>query len=240
MTDTDLEKATLQAIQQIKNHFGSIKFKQSPTGAFCAGRRSDAPGEENWLAASVFRPLTDSQIDKLQSYLPYPSPEQTSAYIPQQFRIFLKICNGLRIFNLSIYGDYSIRDPLIGSPIGLNTAAYLPPKVPRTSFGFGSINGEYYSQGHLSLTLYGQVELRHSDTGERGKIWATLAEFLDDEVPRQLQTRDLDGTRIAGISCLPGNVDTWEETAKKVAEKRHFDASIPGKLNLWIKAKLDR
>jgi len=175
------------------------------------------------FGASLFSGLSEAEIDELEKSLPYPVPEQMRANIPNQFRAFLRNANGLKLFGLSINGMYWRIEPVVGAPIGLHYGGLeRPPNVPKFHFGFGSINGTGAASGKLFLTETGQVELIHRDIGVLGAAWGSFAEFLEQEIERQLTIRDTEGRLLLGYPALPGDTLEWETQSKPVEKTGRF------------------
>jgi hypothetical protein len=184
-------------------------------GAFKAFRAGHMPKKgPYWYSATVFNGLSEPEIDKLESQLPYPVPEQTRAKIPRSMRDLLSVTNGLHLHNLSLDGQQGRVDHGAGAPYSLALAQLeRPPGVPKTWFCIGTMNGPRRSQGKLLLTESEEVVLVHRDRGDIGARWPDLADFLVREIPRLLRVHDDRGDLVPGESNLPGNTVNWEEIA---------------------------
>jgi hypothetical protein len=202
------------AIAKIRAQLAPLGVIEGLNGEFRAGHMPEKGPE--WYSATVFSGLSESEIDELESQLPYPVPEQTRARIPMQMRELLAVANGMICHNLSIYGMYWRIERAVGAPIGLSYGQIeRPPHTPKTWFGFGSMNGPWASQGELYLTENEEVVLAHRDTGDIGARWPSMADFLMSEVPRLLAAYDARGDILPGMSELPCDTAEWEAKAER-------------------------
>ena len=214
MSLSGVTEAALCAIAKIRAQLAPLGIIEGPNGAFRAGHMPEKGPE--WYSATIFGGLSDSEIDELESQLPYPIPEQSRARIPIQMREFLAVANGMKCHNLSIYGMYWRIERAVGAPIGLHYGQLgRPQNIPKLWFGFGSMNGPWYSQGTLYLTEREEVVLVHRDTGDIGARWPGLGEFLSSEIARLLSLYGERGDLLQGASELPGDTADWEAKAER-------------------------
>jgi hypothetical protein len=219
MNKPDATEAAHQAIRVIRAKFALGDFRDGPNGAFRAGNVPEK--NEHYYSTAVYSGLSEIELDKLEDSLSFPIPEQTRAHIPGDFRAFLRIANGLRLFGLSINGMYWKSDPNVGAPVGLRTELLeRPVQIPKLYFGFGSINGRWSSQGTLYLTQTGEVVLMERYTCAVGARWPNLCEFLGQEIPRLLRSFDPKGSLLPGGKHLPiENEEIWEALAERAQQK---------------------
>lgn len=174
--------------------------------------------------------LSDAELDAAE--------EESERYLPPQYREFLASFNGAEIMGIRLNGftgGQNLRNTgaLIGQPISIRyqNAFYLRPDyIPEGHFGIGAINGEWYSQGHLYLTSLGAVELINAEHDLLAAKWPSLADFLSQEVPRQMSRYDDQGNEIKNVKRLPGNTDNWEALGKADSDNRKKEASLPYKV----------
>jgi hypothetical protein len=216
---SDATEASHQAITEIRAKFAPGDFRDGSNGAFRAGNVPEK--SEHYYSTAVYSGLSEAELDKLENSLPYPVPEQTRAHIPEDYRAFLRIANGLRLFGLSMNGMYWKPNPNVGAPVGLNLESLgRPVQIPKLYFGFGSINGRWFSQGKLYLTQTGQVVLIESYTCTVGATWPSFGEFLGQEIPRLLRSFDSKGNPFSGAKHLPiEDEDVWEALAERAQQK---------------------
>jgi hypothetical protein len=80
------------------------------------------------------------------------------------------------------------------------------------------------------LTSTGEVELINRDHDLIAKRWSSFAEFLKQEISRQLSRYDETGLELEGINRLPGNTENWEALGKKVSDNRKKEGTVSHKL----------
>ncbi len=233
MNSSNVTQATKAAIAEIRRRLEPLGVVNGAFEAFRAGHMPEkGPG---WYSATVFNGLSEVELDKLESRLPFPVPEQTEAIIPAPLRQLLSVTNGMHCHNLSIYGEQGRIDHGAGMPFDLgNPQLVRPPGIPKLWFCFGSMNGPWASQGTLYLTERDEVALVHRDTGDIGARWPGLAEFLSSEVPRLLSSYDEKGDLLPDASEMPGDTANWEAKAERAKYgpflwKKPFRA-----LSIWI------
>ncbi|MEZ5888557.1 MAG: SMI1/KNR4 family protein [Paracoccaceae bacterium] len=213
MSTPNVTRATKEAIAEIRRKLEPYGMVEGAFDAFRAGYMPEKGPE--WYSATVFNGLSPSELDKLESRLPFPVPEQAKASIPKPLREFLSVTNGLHCHNLSIHGDQGRIDHGAGMPFDLGVPQLVkPPNIPKLWFCFGSMNGPSFSQGTLFFTNEKEIALVHRDTGDIGARWSGLAEFLQTEIPRLLSIHDPKGDVLPGANKLPGNTQSWEEKAE--------------------------
>lgn len=239
MVSSPVAEATGFAIAEIRRILEPRGVVDGPFHAFKAGHMPDKGPA--WYSANVYNGLDDAEIDELEAELDFPIPEQTEAHIPAPLRAFLRVTNGLECHALSIYGDAAKIEHAVAAPISLRYGQYpteRAPDIPRTWFGFGSINGPWASQGLLYLTEVEEVVLAHRDTGQIGARWHDLSDFLVSEIPRQLAVHDPDGDLRAGCAVLPGETSDWEEIARRADADRRAEATVTTRMKRWWKQML--
>ena len=134
---------------------------------------------------------------------------------------------------ISLYGStggQNLRDSEgIGQPVSIRyqNAFYTRPEfIPEGHFGFGAMNGPFYSQGHLYLTSVGEVELINRDHDLVAMRWPSLTQFLNQELPRQLSRYDDEGRETGEVTRLPGNTDDWEALGKEKSDRRKREGTV--------------
>lgn len=218
--DRSVSLAAKAAIEAIREHLAPLGFVEGRNGAFRT-RSLPRPDGSQRSGARVFSALTDAEMDALARTLPFPVPERSAAEIPRTLRDFYAVANGMELFGLAIFGDYSRVEPAAAAPVGLYYGMIeRPPGTPKMHFGFGAINGAWAAQGKLYLAEDGSVDFRHGDTGKVGARWPSFAAFLRQEVTRQLRVHDLAGDLLPGEEALPGDCQDWEDVSKALAERR--------------------
>lgn len=234
MISVTVVEAVQTAIAEIWRVLGPRGAVEGAFNAFRAGHRPEK--DQYWYSATVFNGLSEAEIDRLESQLPYPVPEQTGAKIPQPMRDLLSVTNGLLVHNLSIYGQHGRIDHGAGMPHSLLFAQRgHPPGIPKTWFAIGSMNGPHRSQGTLFLTEGDEVVLVHRDNGEIGPRWPDLADFLLAEIPRLLRIHDEKGDPLPGHSELPGDTGGWEDIAERAYRARVGWRGRRGRVLEWLR-----
>lgn len=153
--------------------------------------------------------------------------QECGHYISEPYREFLRCMNGARILGVSLQGSIGgLVDRSgsgIGQPISLQyqNALGRPSYIPQGHLGFGTINGEWHSQGHLYLASTGEVELYNALFDMVGARWATLADFLGEEIPRRFSLFDEMGREVKGAKRLPGDTANWEMLAEEANKQSH-------------------
>jgi hypothetical protein len=220
MTAVDVRETARRVIADIRSQLAPFGLREGKYGAFRAGH---APRRGEFaFSGTVFGGLSENEIDELERSLPYPVPEQSCAIIPDAFRDFLSVSNGLRVHALSINGMYWRLGDGVGAPIGLHYPNLERPHgIPRLWFGFGTINGAWYSQGTLYMAETGEVLLVERNAGLIGATWPDFAAFLLQEVARQLASHSPDGDPLPGYEALPQFTQSWEMIAKRFRDERH-------------------
>lgn len=214
MSSPSVMEATTVAIAEIRRTLAPFGIVEGAHGAFRAGHMPEiAPF---CYSARVFNGLSKGELDRLESQLPFPNPEQTKAVIPAPLCELLSVTNGLDCHNLVIFGQHGRIDQGVGAPLSLSfSQKERPPGVSRLWFCFGAMSGPRASQGALYLTEKDEVVLVHRDTGEIGTRWPGLVDFLQTEIPRLLNIHDANGRIFPAASALPGNTSDWEEKAER-------------------------
>lgn len=158
---------------------------------------------------------------------------ESERYLPPQYRDFLRLYNGGGIMGVSLNGltggQNHRKAEGIGQPVSIRyqNAFYLRPDfIPEGHFGLGTMNGPWYSQGHLYLNSLGEVELINSDHDLPAAKWSSFAEFLKQEIPRQLSRYDDEGRDTGIVPVLPGNTDHWEALGKETSDRRKKESTI--------------
>ena len=224
MSDDDVSYVIKELARSIRDRWDKLGFIESDGDSFATGH-TPAVAPYAYLCR-FYEGLSDEGLKDAE--------EESERYLPRPYRDFLETFNGAKIMGISLSGatgGQNHRDTghRIGQPISVryHNAFYLRPEyIPEGHFGLGAINGEWYSQGHLYLTSAGEVELFNRDHNLIGAKWRSLAEFLNQEIPRQMTRYDEAGKKIKGIKPLPGNTDDWEELGKEISDKRKREDSL--------------
>ena len=215
----DVSVAVTKAKEAIRKNLLSYGLRESANGGFAS--RHIQKGDRLYYFATVYPGLSPYEIDELETQLPFPFPEQTSAHIPDPIRAFLSVMNGLRLGGLFIGGQYGKITPKLGAPIGLRVFLFETPAfMGKTNFRFGSINGTWASQGSLYLTPTGSVVMVHCDVHLIGMVLDSFASFITEEIDRQLAIHDGAGGVLPGLQHLPGDTDDWERIAEAEKDRR--------------------
>lgn len=228
MTDETLTKIIQEQVRAIRARWDGLGMLETDSGAFATGH-TPSVGPEAYLCRFYAGLSEDGLAD---------AEAESERYLPPAYREFLKSYNGAHIMGISLKGltgGQNLRDVghTIGQPVSIRyqNAFYLRKDfIPEGHFGLGTMNGEWYAQGHLFLTSSGEVELINSEFDLTAATWPSLAEFIRQEVPRQLSRYDETGAELQGINRLPGNTDNWEALAKEVTDNRRGEASLLKKM----------
>lgn len=215
---TSVQASLARLEHEIRERYDSLGYEDYEEGAFKTGR---APKGYR-LTHLVWR-YAGLDSDGLVA-----AEAEAGGYIPEAYKELLAHMNGASILGVSFHGaadalvDRSVID--IGSPISLRYQNIIerPDYVPKGHLGFGTINGAWFSQGHLYLSSTGEVELYHASFDLIGARWPSLAVFLDEEIRRRFTLFDNNGSELDPSHRLPGNTADWEDRAAeaKGAEKR--------------------
>ncbi|MES0862445.1 SMI1/KNR4 family protein [Ruegeria sp. SCPT10] len=226
-TKSVLEQTNLVS-QMMRERWDALGFVEAEDGGFATGHMpSEAP------TAYLCRCYAGLSEEGLVC-----AEEESGRYLPEPYKDLLRVFNGAQIMGISLLGatmginPRSLEDP-IGQPISISyqNLYYLRPEyIPEGHFGFGTMNGDWYSQGQLYLNSTGEVELYHRDFDLVGASWPSLSRFLEDEVSRQMTRYRDDGTEIAEVSPLPGDTKDWERLAKQAEDSRSPDIGILDRL----------
>lgn len=224
-----VEKTKSQLLQKW-GHLGMIEGE----GGACAIGHTPQFAPFAYLCR-FFPALTDEQINEADAICSRP--------FPLQYRKFLAQTNGAELMRVRLQGAVGLveRNPndVIGQPVSLRYQNDIerPDYIPEGHFGFGLINGNWYSQGHLYLTNTGEVELYNSHCDLIGARWESLDAFLENEVARQIKLHDADGSIRQDVHHLPQDTLDWEklgEAHKAATNKYH---SFPRRMLRFLARK---
>lgn len=224
--------AALEALRdEIRARFDPLGCEDCGCGAFKSGH---VPHIAPMAYLCVWYPGLDGQ--GLEAAV-----EEADHHIPSSYRELLTVTNGGRWLGVCLQGaagaliDRSAQG--IGQPISLRYQNVFerPDYIPAGHLGIGSINGAWYSQGHLYLTSTGEVELYNARFDMIGARWGSLAEFLTTEMQRRFTLYDAGGQLIEGAKLLPGDTADWEAMA---AAEKPKDNPGAGRLLRGLKARL--
>ncbi|WP_294224622.1 hypothetical protein [uncultured Shimia sp.] len=157
---------------------------------------------------------------------------EAERYIPETYKDLLRHMNGARVLGVSLLGGIGgsvDRSGVgIGQPISIRyqNAVERPDYIPEGHLGFGAINGEWSSQGHLYLASTGEVELYNARLDMIGARWTSLLDFLEDEIPRRFSNYDEEGREIEKSKRLPGDTENWERLAQEAKEEGASDGLL--------------
>lgn len=167
--------------------------------------------------AQIYEPLREDQIPEIF--------EQLGVSPPQEYLEFLMIHNGMRFGHLSLNGHVVLIDRTIseiGQPVSLLYGNLYGKRdyLPKSHFGIGVMNGNWYSQGELYLTSDRTVEMYLKEENILGYVWESFTDFLMSETQRQIALHDENGSIRKNVHHLPGDTLTWEAIAKAKSEAR--------------------
>lgn len=200
---SDVVSQTKAMVRSKWDNLGSI---EGQNGAFATGH-TPAIAPLAYLCR-FYSGLSDQQIDVGEA--------QCTRPIPDAYRQFLKCSNGARLMKVSLYGAIGLvsRDATdaIGQPISLTyqNEHSRPNYIPNGHFGIGGINGNWFSQGDLYLTSTGGVELYNSLHDIIGARWPSFTAFLEEEIARQCELYNPDGSLQKDMRHLPQDTLEWE------------------------------
>ncbi len=223
LSDEDVANAIEELAGIVRDRWDKLGYLEADGGAFATGH-VPAVAPQAYLCR-FYAGLSDAGLNDAEA--------ESERYLPKQYRDFLRSFNGANIMGISLHGSTGgqnlreIED--VGQPISIryqNVFYTRPDYIPEGHFGLGTMNGPWYSQGHLYLTSTGEVELINRDYDLIGERWPSFADFLKQEVPRQLSRYDEMGQELESIKRLPGNTDDWEALAKKVSDNRKKEATV--------------
>ncbi|KCV81181.1 hypothetical protein ATO10_13409 [Actibacterium atlanticum] len=170
-----------------------------------------------------------------------PAEADCSRRIPQPYRDFLTVLNGAHILGISLNGfdgrQIDRSGAGIGQPVSLRYDNLFRAEsyIPEGHFGFGAINGPWYSQGVLYLASTGEVEMYHRDADLIGARWPSFADFLTQEIPRRFSLFNVDWTVNKEAKLLPGDTADWERIGEEHDKRRKADHSVLGKAKRLLK-----
>lgn len=152
--------------------------------------------------------------------------------IPEPYKDLLRHTNGARVLGVSLHGGIGgsvDRSGVgIGQPVSIRYQNVFerPDYIPEGHLGFGAINGEWSSQGHLYLASTGELELNNAKFDIIGPRWPSLLDFLEDEIPRRFSNYDEEGREIEKSKRLPGGTENWERLAQEAKGERASDGLL--------------
>ena len=145
-----------------------------------------------WLH-SIYPPLVDTDIRFLDNELKHP--------IPNSYREFLKITNGLNVFNtaISLYGlrkNYNRTINEVWQPFDIITPNI--DEIPKNAVGEVLIIGSYDWDGSLLFTdcLTEKVYLCDREDITPKFRWDSLYQMLDTEINRLIGIHDREGKEL--------------------------------------------
>lgn len=151
-----------------------------------------------WLH-SIYPPLVDSEIEGLERKL--------GAKIPENYRVFLKESNGLKLFNTTFCLDglrknYRRAEQEVWQPFDICIPNVSErPQNAKSSFFF---IGGYDWDGSLLFTDGGKVFLCNREDAKPLYEWSSFEEMLSSEIKRLMTLFDKNGKALnADHSTLP-------------------------------------
>lgn len=223
LQDDGLTDVIEDLVQVVRNRWDRLGFLETDTGAFATGH-IPAVGPHAYLCR-FYAGLAEAGLDAAEA--------ESERYLPQPYREFLRSFNGGKIMGVSLYGATGGQNLRIaegiGQPVSIRyqNAFYLRKEfIPEGHFGFGSINGPRYSQGHLYLTSVGEVELINRDHNLVATRWPSFKAFLEQEFTRQMSRYDDEGRETGEVAKLPGNSENWEALGKESSDRRRKESSV--------------
>ncbi|SMR71562.1 hypothetical protein SAMN04488030_1001 [Aliiroseovarius halocynthiae] len=211
---------------QVREALDPLGYMDGANGAFKTGH---VPGIAPLAyLATFYAGLDDNGIQAAEA--------ECDRFIPDLYRALLRHTNGLRLGKLSLHGttfqSAYTSGPGIGQPISLvyQNVYERPNYIPNGHLGIGAMNGEWHSQGHFYLASTGEVEMYHRDANLLGARWASIEEFLQSEIPRQLSLYDAEGRIKSDVKQLPGDTETWEAIAEAKKGEQARASGLRGKI----------
>ncbi|WP_171208791.1 MULTISPECIES: SMI1/KNR4 family protein [unclassified Ruegeria] len=230
--EPNISEALAHLTAAIRGRWDKLGFFEGEHGSFATGHTPTVAPQA--YLCRFYAGLIGDQLAQAE--------EESDRHLPTQYADFLREYNGASIMGITLFGatggQYArALDDVIGQPISLRyqNAYYLRPDyVPEGHFGIGSMNGEWYSQGQLYLTSAGEVELINKDHDLIGARWSSMAEFLKQEVSRQMKRYDDAGNEITSVKRLPGETSNWEQLAKEVHDKSDTTGGLFGRFRRFL------
>lgn len=220
-----------QLDRQLREQLDPLGFVDGDGGAFMTGHE---PHE--FPQFYLFRRYAGLNSDGMLA-----AEQECDRHISEPYREFLTYMNGAKVLGVSLQGTIgSLVDRSgqgIGQPISIRyrNAIERPEYIPQGHLSIGSINGDWYSQGHLYLTSTGEVEFYNAKFDLVGARWPSLADFLSDEIPRRLEFHDESGLVMSGAKKLPGDTDNWEQLAQEIDQQDKAEGSLSGRIRKFFR-----